>query len=97
MCKSGHPLLHWRAQAEALLAEAARPENLTDLVERFLVPAAYLCRLAHSLGNLAKPALAFTTARLAFASARARLVGGRHIQYIRRPRCVPVVRALIQK
>lgn len=52
-CSPGHPLLYWRAQAESLLAQRATPTSVDEVVEQLLVPATYLCRLAHSLTVLA--------------------------------------------
>lgn len=54
-CADGHPLLHWRGAAGALLRPAGPdPRDVTDLVERLFVPVAYLCRFAHSLHTLGR-------------------------------------------
>lgn len=47
-CDPGHPLLYWREQTELVRTGTASPKDMTELVERYLVPATYLCRVSHS-------------------------------------------------
>lgn len=58
-CGASHPLRYWRERTAALLGlfpdsddHVPEVEDATALYERFLVPAAYLCRFAHSLRSI---------------------------------------------